>query len=247
MKKPNKSKALDTLAAKLRSALARETTNIIEIGDILIESRKLLANAHGQWMPWLAEHFDMSYRSAINYCKAAEYVARKGKSATVANLANIAPSVLYNLAAGHYGAEEEAAILVATSEGRVDQTRAYAICYALKHKDDPEDLEELPAPDVTREIFEATEDAEAAEDPEIAAILDGPPPLPPPEPSSSPDVMLAAFDRAITTLMQVMTKPAVQFAGTVHAVNDLEHVEGFLSALRQRLLQRRADGVLRLQ
>ena len=67
--------ALDRLTTQLRTALRRETKNIIEIGKLLIEVRKHLQ--HGEWQPWLAENFDLSIRTAQNYFEAAEYVARK--------------------------------------------------------------------------------------------------------------------------------------------------------------------------
>jgi Protein of unknown function (DUF3102) len=241
MKKPNKSTALDRLATELRIALRRETKNILEIGKILVEIRDEHLQ-HGEWQRWLAEHFDLSYHTARNYVGAAEYVERNGKSGTVQHFENLAPSVLYGLVAGRYNAEEEAAILAAARQGRVDQTRAGEICDALK-PEEPEKpyktFEEIKAAVAAKAAAAAA--AEEAEDAEVEAILDGPPPVPPPEPSALPDVMLSAFDRAITALMQVMTKPAAQFAGTIHTANDLEHVEAFLSALRRRLLQRRAD------
>lgn len=244
MKKPNKSKALDGLAAKLRTALERETTNIIEIGDILIESRKLLANEHGEWLPWLEQNFDLSERTAQRYMSAAEYAARQIRHG-VSYLGNVAPTMLYDLAAGRYGAEQEAAILAATSEGRVDQTRAYDICDALEPKDfeDDEDLEE---PKSFEEIIEAAEAkaaaATAAEDAETEAIFYGPSPLPPPEPSASPDVMVRTFDQAITALMQVMTKPTARFAGTVHTANDLQNVEDFIRTVADRVREARTAG-----
>jgi Protein of unknown function (DUF3102) len=66
---------LDQIAAQLHTMLRRDTASVIEKGKLLLRSRELLADEHGQWMPWLEENFDMSYRSAINYCKAARYVA----------------------------------------------------------------------------------------------------------------------------------------------------------------------------
>ena len=60
-----RSTTLDQLVAKLRTALQRETTNIIEIGNLLIESRKLLE--HGEWLPWLAKNCDRNIRTALNY------------------------------------------------------------------------------------------------------------------------------------------------------------------------------------
>ena len=126
---------LDRIATRLRTALRRETTNIIEIGNLLIESRKHLD--HGEWQPWLAEHFDLSYRTAKRYVDAAEYVERsKGKSDTVADLTNLAPTAPYWLAAGqHYTTEEEAAILAATRKGRIDQDVVAGIRLALTPPD----------------------------------------------------------------------------------------------------------------
>jgi Protein of unknown function (DUF3102) len=129
MKKARKAKAstrkttLDRLAAKLRTALRRETTDIIEIGNLLIESRKYLE--HGASQPWLSENFDLSYHTALNYVSAAEYVARKSKSEMVLHFENLSPTVLYRLAAGHYSEQEEAAILDATRKRRVDQDVVY--------------------------------------------------------------------------------------------------------------------------
>jgi Protein of unknown function (DUF3102) len=230
MKKPKKSKlsqrktALDRLAAKLRIALRRETTNIIEIGNLLIQSRKLFADQHGEWLPWLEKHFDRSERSAQRYIADAEYVA--GKSDTVADFSNLSPTVLHELAAGSYTAEEEAAILTATRKGRVDQTRADDICEALRPPDDPE-------PDDLDATHEAVK---VASYDEIAAILDGPPPeVPPPAPNRTPDYVLHQFDQAVSALKQLMTKPAARFAGTPHTTGDLRSVETFIHAVADRL------------
>jgi hypothetical protein len=237
MKKERKT-ALDRLATKLRIALRRETKSILEIGEILVEIRDKHLQ-HGEWQRWLAEHFDLSYYTA-RYVSAVEYVERNGKSGTVQHFENLAPSVLYRLAEGRYSAEEESAILAAIHQGRVDYTRAGEICDALVPEDDEKpytSFEEIEAAAAAK-----TAAAEEAEDAEIAAILDGASPLPPPEVSASPDVMLAAFDRAITTLMQVMTKPAAQFAGTVHAANDLQNVEDFIRTVADRARETRTAG-----
>jgi hypothetical protein len=229
MKKPKKIKlsqrktALDRLAAKLRTVLRRETTDIILIGNLLIQSRKHLE--HGEWQDWLAKNFDLSYRTAVNYCDAAEYAERK--SETVADLANLAHGVLYWLGAGQYTPEEEAAILAATRKGRVDQTRADDICEALKPHPEPDDPDDAD---------EADEAAGAAEDAEIAAILDGPPPdVPPPVPSTTPNYSLLRFDQAVGTLKQLMTKSAARFARTAHTTSDLREVETFIHAVADRL------------
>jgi Protein of unknown function (DUF3102) len=223
MKKVKKTKAtLDRIVAQLRTMLRRATKDVIVIGKLLIESRKHLE--HGEWQDWLQGHFDLSYRTAVNYCEAAEYVARKSKSETISDFTALAPTVLYWLAAGHYTAEEEAAILAATRKCRVDQTRASAICDALT----PPDSEQPDQPDG------ADEAVEAAEDPQSTAILDGPPPdVPPPAPNTTTDFTLRAFDQAVNALKQLMTKPAARFAYSVHA-SDLEGVESFLRAVADR-------------
>ena len=164
-KAPTQKTTLDRLVAKLRTALQRETTSIIEIGNLLIESRKLLANEHGEWLPWLAKNFDLSERTARRYTDAAAYAA--SKSDTVSDFGNLAPTVLYALAAGHYNEEEEAAILAATRKDRVDQDAAGAICEALAPPDD-DDQDDGGDDDGA--------EPPAAEDAESAAILDGPPP-----------------------------------------------------------------------
>jgi Protein of unknown function (DUF3102) len=216
---------LDWIVAQLHTTLRRVTKDVIAIGKLLIESRKYLG--HGEWQGWLQENFDLSYRTVLNYCDAAEYVDRKSKSATVADFSALAPTVLYALAAGQYSAEEEAAILAATGKGRVDQTRASAICDDLAS-----DPEEPDQPD---------DDDEAAEDPESTAILDGPPPdVPPPAPNITPDVALRAFDQAVNALKQLMTKPAARFASTVHA-GDLEGVENFIHAVADQVREARKE------
>lgn len=217
MKKVRKTQ-LDDLAV-------RETTTNIEIGNLLLKSRKLLA--HGEWKRWLHVNFDLTYRTAVNYCKAAEYVA--GKSETVAHF--LAPGVLYNLAAGNfYTAAEEAAILGATRrKKRVDATSAAAICQALKPRVDEvaADIDDAGA---------AQDAADAADAEDAESILDGPPPaVPPPAPIAPPDYVRRGFDEAVNTLKLLMTKPAAQFAGTVHDAGDLEKVEGFIHAVRDRV------------
>jgi hypothetical protein len=200
---------LDQLVSKLRAALRHETTNIIEIGKLLLKSRKLLE--HGDRQPWLKEHFDLSYRSAAYYTKAAEYAARKGKTATIAHLA---PTVLYALAGGTtYNQQEEAAILAASRKGRVDADCVAAICQKFRSA-----------------TVAAAEDADEAEaDAETDAILDGQPPaVPPPAPITTPNLALINFDHAVKALKQLMTKPTAQFVGTAHSADDLQGIESFI-------------------
>ena len=223
--------ALDQIVTQLRTILRRETADVVLAGKLLIESRQHLK--HGEWQPWLAENFDLSYRTAVNYCDAAEYAEQK---CNVADFGNLAPTVLYALAAGHYNPEEEAAILAATHKGRVDQTRASAICDELLPPE-PEEIE----PDAADADADADADDdgdidEAAEDPEITAILDGPPPdvLPAPPPSP-PNFMLRKFDQAIAVLQRLMTRSSAQYANSNHNVSDLENVEGFIHAVADKV------------
>jgi Protein of unknown function (DUF3102) len=214
---------LDRLAAQVRKVLRRTTRDAIEIGNLLIKSRKYLE--HGEWQDWLAENFDLSLRTAQNYFAGAEYVARQKKIGNVADFANLSATVLYGLAAGNYNEQVEAAILAATREGRVDEDAAWAICERLEPIVD-DDVEDTDDQDDGGETTEA-------EDAEINAILDGPPPDVPPAPNASPpDFALRDFDAAIDTLKRLMTKLAAQFASSSHSADDLEQVECFIRAVR---------------
>jgi hypothetical protein len=228
-KAPQRRTELDRIVTQLQAILRRDTTSIIEKGKLLLRSRELLADEHGQWMPWLVENFDMSYRSAINYCNATKYVTRERESATVANLANIAPTVLYRLAEGGYTEQEEAGILAQAKSGkRIDQAAASAICDALV----PPDPEE-PDPPAAADDDKA---AEAVDDAEVNAIIDGPPPaVPPPAPSITPNFALQDFDQAISALKRLMTKSSAQFISSIHSGNDLENVESFIHAVADRV------------
>jgi hypothetical protein len=227
MKAPARKSQLDQLEGKLHTALGRQTKSIIEIGELLLKCRELLE--HGEWMDWLRNHFDLSQRTAQNYCEAAEYVASKGKLATVANLA---PTLLYKLAAaGDYSEQQETAILEATHKGRVDLTRADEICQALVP----------PEPQEPEEEAEEPEDEDDKKDPdEIKKILDGPPPdVPPPAPIAPPiNFALRAFDQAVTELKKLVTKKGVKFVTTTHTTDDLEKV----LALIQSVLEARERG-----
>src|SRR5262245_53161780 len=143
MKKAKKTKApqrrteLNRIVTQLRTMLRRDTISVIEKGKLLLRSRELLASEHGEWQEWLAKNFDLTYRTAVNYTNAAEYVARKGKGETVSHFANLSPTVLYRLANRDYAEQGEAEILAQAKAGkRIDQERAWAICAALAPPDD---------------------------------------------------------------------------------------------------------------
>jgi hypothetical protein len=127
---------LNAIAAQVRRMLRRDTISAVEIGKLLLQSRAMLADEHGQWKPWLAKNFDLSYRTALNYCGAAEYVA--AKNASVALFRNLAPTVLYGLHDGLYSEQVEAEILAEAKAGnRIDQGRVEAIRERLSRRQPP--------------------------------------------------------------------------------------------------------------
>ena len=219
---------LDRITAQLHKVLRRRTKDVILAGNFLMKARELRANEHSKWLLWLEKNFDLTERTARRYTSAAAYVARKSDTVS-ADFSNLAPTVLYWLAAGHYNEQEEAEILAATRKGRVDQDAAWAICEKLASPDDAEDADEG---DEQEPSGEDGDDGEPAEDPESAAILDGPPPDVQPTENLPPEnFALRDFNQAIDTLKRLMTKPSAQFAGTSHSADDLEKVEAFIHAV----------------
>jgi len=219
IKVPQRRTELDRIAARVRTALRNRTKNVIEIGKLLIESRKHLE--HGEWLAWLAENFDLSPRTAQRYVAATEYVA---KSDTVSYFANLSASVLYRLAEGDFDDRVEAAILAAARKRRVDEDAMWAICERLAPPDDD------VVDDADDDDDDTADHAEEAPDPEIVAILDGPPPaVPPPAPIPPPtDFALRDFDQAISVLKRLMTKLSAQFVSSIHSGDDLESVARFI-------------------
>ena len=55
-KVPQRRTELDRITAQLHTILRRDTTSIVEKGKLLLRSRELLADEHGEWMPWLEEN-----------------------------------------------------------------------------------------------------------------------------------------------------------------------------------------------
>src|SRR5262249_21776298 len=152
---------LERIAARVHTALRSQTKNVIEIGKLLIESRKHLE--HGEWQSWLAENFDLSYHTARNYVTAAEYVARRKLNGSI--FGNLAPTVLYRLAEGDYSEQEEAEFLAQAKAGkRIDQDAARAIAEAICEKLAPADEDDDDDQD--------QEDSGDEKDAESEAILD---------------------------------------------------------------------------
>ena len=83
------------LVLLIREKLQDETRNFVEIGKMLNEARDSPELA-GRWLAWLAEHFDMSDRTARNYMLAAEFVDKhRLGSETVSHLSR---RLLYKMA-----------------------------------------------------------------------------------------------------------------------------------------------------
>jgi hypothetical protein len=231
MKAPSNS-PLEQLENKIHVALHRHTKSIIEIGQLLIQSHDLIQ--YGEWTSWLKKNFDLSHRTATRYIAAARYAELRLATVANLNLENLAPGVLYDLAAGSYSDEQEAAILAATREGHVSSESAYAISSAINREPAKDDD---AATDDQEYGGELTPAEDPAEDPEIEAILDGPPPeVPPTAPNPPPtDFALRDFDEAITALKRLMTKLSTEFASTIHSAEDLEHIEDFIRTVRKAL------------
>jgi hypothetical protein len=86
---PNK--RLDELANDIRLRGRQSVENIIEVGNDLIEAKKICG--HGNWLPWLKAEFGWSHDTAKRYMQCAQLKLRK-----LRNL-SIDVSALYLLAA----------------------------------------------------------------------------------------------------------------------------------------------------
>ena len=234
-KVPQRPTELDRIVKQLRTVLRRRTSDVVLAGNLLIRARKLFANEHGEWLPWLAENFDLSPRTAQRYIAAAEYVARKGKSDTVSYFANLSASVLYELAEGHFDERVEAAILAEARKRRIDEDAMWAIHEKLAPADDDNDDDDDDDDDADdqEDGDEGRHDSGGEKDAESEAILDGPSPAVPPPAANQPPTNFALrdFDQAIAALKRLLTKPSAEFAGTAYSAEDLEHVADFIRAV----------------
>jgi Trypsin-like peptidase domain len=88
---------------------------------------------------------------------------------------------------------------------------------------------------------EAEVEAEAVDDAEIEAILEGPPPELPPAPDPTVrDVILPPFDQAVATLADLQTKPLASFVASTHQPHKLKTVGVFLREVADAIEQRKA-------
>jgi hypothetical protein len=233
MSKRIRRRDIELIATELQAALKRETTDIIAIGDLLIEAQARLE--HGQWLAWLEEHFGSTDRTAENYINAARFAA---KFETVSNL-KLRPTALYLLGRkldelddpdGFYNREVIKAILKAAETEWINLDRAVEIATSLQPLEPP--IEESDA-----EMAGAEETAQS----EIDDILEGPPPDLPPAPEATVhDVILLPFDQALATLAHLQTKPLTSFAASTHQLHKIKSVISFLQEVADAIERRKA-------
>ena len=225
-------RSMEAIAEQLQAVMKRETTDIIAIGDLLLEAKDYQLD-HGEWLPWLEKNFGSSVGTAENYMAAARLAAR------IPNVANLKlrPTALYLLGRelddpdGFYNREAVAAILKAAETESVNAGRAEEIATSLQPPEPT--IEEVEAE------AEAT-DAEEAKRSEIDDILDGPPPELPPAPEATVhDVILPPFDQALGTLALLQTKPLVSFVATTHEPDRIKKVIIFLQQVADAIEKRR--------
>jgi hypothetical protein len=224
---------LKVITEELQAALKREATDVIAIGDLLIEAQKQIK--HGRWLPWLADCFGSSVSTAENYMNAARLAA---KFPTVGNL-KLRPTALYALGkdlaspCGLYDRKVINAIFSEAESKWVNANRAHAIALALQK----------PKPsETTEEERKAKAAAETAAQAEIDDIIDGPSPeLPPaPEPAVQ-DVILPSFDQAIKALASLQTKRLEIFSSTEHGAHDIRAIADFLHAVARAIEQKQTS------
>lgn len=213
---------LQTILAELQTAMKREATNIIAIGDLLLEVQAQVE--HGSWLPWLAENFDKSISTAENYMNAARLAA---EFPMVGNL-KLRPSALY-LLGGELNSKATSpkairAVLSAAETEWITAERAREIAYP---KPPPPTIAEIET-----EARKTDDEIEATERAEVDSILDGPPPeLPAPPEVTVHDPILPPFDQAIKTLAFLQTKPLDSFANTAHSPDDIRAISYFLHSI----------------
>ena len=78
-------RALEVIVGELRSALKTETSDIIKIGELLVEAKTHVQ--HGRWLAFLKK-FSMSERSAQRYMKAYQFVSAKNVTVTDLDLSH---------------------------------------------------------------------------------------------------------------------------------------------------------------
>jgi hypothetical protein len=126
---PTTRQELEHISSTIHERIINIRDSIIEIGDMLTKARGLVK--HGEWGDWLQANFQWSESTARNYMNV---VSTFGKSATVADLANINTSALYMLALPSTpGEAREQALAESRGGEQVGKARAKEIIEEHKH------------------------------------------------------------------------------------------------------------------
>jgi hypothetical protein len=145
---------LPVLVGEIRAAQASIERGAIELAERVIEAGKRLLEAkdllaHGQWLPWLAEHVQIPARTASNYMR----IALSGmKSAAVADL-GISGAIALISKSQHLRPTEGKAILVVARERMAvvrsageDRFRVDTLWYAADGSDGWIEFTKRPVP-----------------------------------------------------------------------------------------------------
>jgi Protein of unknown function (DUF3102) len=200
-------RTLAAIADDLRICFKREVADVVEIGGLPTEAKTLVT--HGEWLPWLAEEFSLSERSAQRFMRAHALA----KTTPVSDL-KLMVSALFVL--GELEPPEINAVLREAKARWISGSEARKIVSDYRYS-----MSGLSGSD---------EEPPGAEPPDEGSESSDEPPLPPPTPPTPSPRDLHFRDQfaaAVRSLMALTTKPSAKFAGAVSA-DDLETVANFL-------------------
>lgn len=194
-------RALSKIEADLEGELKREAESPIKIGRLLIKAKELL-DAHGEWLPWLKDHFPHARRTAQNYMAAGRFA---DKYATVAHL-KLTAGALYELAGRDNGGDGELvqAVLAKAATTWIDRDDIGAIA---------DELRQPPASDHD----------DGSEPPAL------PPPAPALTPKKA--ALVEAFDRAIEAFGPLLAKRTADFVASGKPDHELMEIANFLTQI----------------
>jgi hypothetical protein len=233
---------LSVIEAELHAALKSATKNKIKIGGLLVEAKETVP--HGEWLAWLENNFAFSERSAQHYMVAWKFAAKYENFADL----KLQLTAIYALDKHDDGIVAHVLEVAKTkwlSRADVDRIAEEFVRFG-RPKREAERREaakggEQRGDTITAEQHEDEVQKEAEAQAEAAATLKAPHPVvgPPAEPAPVPldDLQISTFQRAITMLKGLMTKPAATFVSADCSTADLDVVTNFLNqvaAAKQR-------------
>jgi hypothetical protein len=226
----NGNKSLDAIAVEINQLTRR---NIIDIGELLLEAKDQCE--HGDWLDWLDSEFDWSPTTADRYMKAATL---SSKFPILKNL-NIAATTIYALADREDDDQDLSAIIdelaIHATAKKLRACDAERIIEEIEQRltdergaeaapqDDGDDGNDRDDDDNDRDDDDNDRDDGNSDAEEAISILDCfPPDLPPPvtpEPqmleSETTWAEAEPFAEAVTTLLDLRTKPVKRFVGVI--------------------------------